>query len=49
MKTKRHANKELNVSPNVRMSKDNILIFVYQERHLTDSQKSILERKMAKK
>jgi phenylacetate-coenzyme A ligase PaaK-like adenylate-forming protein len=32
MKTKRHANKELNVSPHVRMSKVNTLVFVYQKR-----------------
>ncbi len=49
MKTKRHANKELNVSLHVRMSKVNILVFVYQKRDLSDRQKSILKRKMAKK
>jgi hypothetical protein len=49
MKTKRHANKEPNVSPHVRKSKVNTLVFVYQKRHLSDRQNSILERKMEKK
>ncbi len=49
MKTKRHANNELNVSPHVRMSKVNTLVFVYQKRDLSDTPKSILKRKMAKK
>ncbi len=36
MKKKRHANKELNVSPTVRMSKVKILVFVYQKRDLSE-------------
>jgi hypothetical protein len=36
MKTKRHANNELNVSPHVRMSKVNTLVFVYQKRDLSE-------------
>jgi hypothetical protein len=49
MKTKRHANKVPNVSPHVRKSKVNTLVFVYQKRDVSDRQKSILKRKMAKK
>jgi hypothetical protein len=48
MKTKRHANKEPNVSPHVRRSKVNTLVFVYQKRHLSDRQKSILKKKNGK-